>query len=277
MKLSITRTQRSLLLFLSASGFVAWFAGVGAPLDAANITGPRIASITMPPSAPIPRVAEAIVRDPFAGAPVEPAALERPAPSGDTVPAIPASPSDAAGGTTDSVPNIGNAMPPAAAAPTPAVSLIVRATIVGKTSVAYVANGSEMDIVRVGDSLGDRRVTTIDLEGIAFDDGTRLDLSSTYLATSAPVASTHGDIAIPLEALRKMLQPLRTRPAQTPATTGVPLATARPEQSPAVVAEPPEALPTADQHGLSPGQNPTPDAGGATAFPYPYPYPPTHR
>ena len=272
MMITISRGQRSLLFFLSASGYVAWFAGVGAPLNAQNVVGQRIASLTIPASSPLPRVAEAIRRDPFEGAPQE-AGFDRqsvPPASAEDGTARPTQTFAADFPDNDHVPNIatGAAMPDAAQAPAP--TLVVRATIVGRTSVAYVANGSEMDIVRVGDSLGDRRVVKIDIEGIAFDDGTRLDLAAGYDGTPAPVARKNGSVTVSLDQLRKLLRSVPATAVSTPVPPPAP-PTAEPSLAPA------QSLPTADVTGLIPGQNPTSNPGAPTAFPYPYPYPPSHR
>jgi hypothetical protein len=273
--IGITRRQRSLLLFLSTSGYIAWFSGVGTRLEAQGIAGPRIVSMTMTPAPAVPRVASQISRDPFAG---NPQASHAAPPPDDAANAVP--PSRAAAATngadaTGNVPNIAGAdMPPGAAAAAEPMTLTVRATIVGRTSVAYVANGSAMDIVRVGDSLGDHRIVKIDLEGITFNDGSRLDLAAGYNATPAPLRRPGQTITIPLEQLRRLF-------SQTPATGAVaPVAAqsqAEPTAGPPQIATP-APLPTVNAAGVAPGTNPTPDLTDPTAYPYPYPYPPaTHH
>ena len=270
MKLSITRAQRTLLFFLSASGYVAWFAGVGSQLDAQGIVGQRVPSITIPAASPIPRVAEAIKRDPFSGAPAEPVAADAAASAdGDVRPAEAASSKNAL--DSDSVPNISAGGVPPAVAAAPAMTLVVRATIVGKNSVAYVANGTEMDIVRMGDSLGDRRIRKIDIEGIAFDDGSRLDLASGYNATPAPILPKTKTITLTADQLRRLSASYNAQAA----AVRPPVAAPTPIPPTAAPAAPEtNALPTADQKGLIPGTNATPNANAPTAFPYPYPYPP---
>jgi hypothetical protein len=267
MKLTITRRQRSLLFFLSASGYVAAFSGVGARIDAQDITGPRVRSMVFTTAPMPPAVAGQIRRDPFAGAPNVPAT----APNAPAAEPLPIDRGDA-GGT---VPNIAGA--PAdlamnASAAGTEMTLVVRATIVGKHSVAYVANGTEMDIVRVGDSLGDRRIAEIDLEGIAFTDGSRLDLVASYEATPAPPPVRRDAIDLRIDQLRKLFaRNYAGAAAQVPAT--LPPIEAPQTEAPVT----PAPLRTTDTTGLAPGTNPTPDLSDPTAYPYPYPYPAAHH
>ena len=60
------------------------------------------------------------------------------------------------------------------------MQLAVRATIVGPNPVAYVENGTVMDIVRVGDTLGEQRIVRIDLRGITFGDGSQYGVKLNY-------------------------------------------------------------------------------------------------
>jgi hypothetical protein len=268
MRLSITRGQRSLLLFLSASGYIAWFAGVGARLEAAGVVGPQVTSMIVPQAPPIPRVANAIVRDPFAGAP-QTGAGQAPPPSVDL-------PAAALGGapsakTDATVPNIAGGAADTTVADASAAQLAVRATIVGRNSVAYVANGTEMDIVRVGDSLGDRRVAAIDLDGIAFTDGSRLDLSGGYTATPKPVDRGTRMLQIPLDELRTLFAAHAAQTASTAPPATLASSPSPSDASPAIVT--PGPLRTADSRGLAPGVTPTPNTVDPTAAPYPYPYP----
>jgi hypothetical protein len=272
--IAISRRQRSLLLFLSTSGYIAWFSGVGTRLEAQGIAGPRIVAMTMTPAPSVPRVASQIVRDPFAGSPQ--AAPDRSAANASSAAPQPEPPAVAndAGDANGSVPNIAGAGVPPGASATEPMTLTVRATIVGRTSVAYVANGSAMDIVRVGDSLGDRRIVKIDLEGITFNDGSRLDLAAGYNATPAPIRRSGQAIAMPLEQLRRLFA--RTYGA-TASTPSAPEPASAPATPPAQNVTP-APLPTVNAAGVAPGTNPTPDLADPTAYPYPYPYPPaTHH
>jgi hypothetical protein len=268
MRLTITRRQRSLLFFLSASGYVAAFSGVGARIDAQDITGPRVRSMVFTTAPMPPAVAGQIHRDPFAGAPNVPAPADPGAPSAEPLPTD-------RGDVGGAVPNIAGA--PADLAMNPAgggteMTLVVRATIVGKHSVAYVANGSEMDIVRVGDSLGDRRIAAIDLEGIAFTDGSRLDLVASYEATPAPPPVRTNAIDLRIDQLRKLFARTSPGSAAQVAPTQPPIEA---PQTEAPVT--PAPLRTTDTTGLAPGSNPTPDLSDPTAYPYPYPYPAAHH
>jgi hypothetical protein len=254
-------------LFLSASGYVAAFSGVGARIDAQDITGPRVRSMVFTTVPMPPAVAGQIRRDPFAGAPNVPASTDVNASAPEPLP------SDR-GDVGGAVPNIAGAPADVAmnAAPAAAeVTLVVRATIVGKHSVAYVANGSEMDIVRVGDSLGDRRIVAIDLDGIAFSDGSRLDLVGSYEATPAPPARTNS-IDLRIEQLRKLFERNYAVGSARVAATQPP---SEAPQTEAPVT--PAPLRTTDTTGLAPGSNPTPDLNDPTAYPYPYPYPAAHH
>lgn len=160
-------------------------------------------------------------------------------------------------------------------APLPERALAVRATITGSRAVAYVANGTAMDIVRVGDIVGDRRVAAIDLHGIAFADGSRLELPDGFARRSDP-AQTHA-VTLSIEDLRRLMTPLtRTAaPSPSPASTGA----AMPYATSAASNSTPAPLTTVDRRGLRPGDNPTPDLVDPTAYPLPYPYAPgaTHR
>lgn len=284
MKVSLTPRQRATLLFLSASGYIAWFSGLGDRIEAQGLGRADASTFTIVEPGRAPSVAGVIRRDPFAGKPAEHATLgtmEPPSarpdnavgpsddaahPRGDAAVAIA---NDASGVT---VPNIGPEPRMAAQASAPTLTLALRATIAGPSPVAYVENGTVMDIVRVGDTLGERRIAKIDLRGIAFADGTRLDLPET--APSSPQQPAKSGPrptaarAITIENLRRLLIPTRTQPA---ATSNVPQTAPRPS---AVIYPTPAPLPTIDQRGLPVGVNPTPDPNAPTAYPYPYPYAP---
>jgi hypothetical protein len=260
---TLTRRARALLLFLSASGYIAWFSGLGERTEAAG-DDPSYPSIMATPHFQVePSIAAAISRDPFAGAPTQAPAIEI-APSGAVRPAQVAQQSALPAAGDLDVPNIGDIGD--AGQP---LSLAVRATIVGNNPVAYVQNGTMMDIVRVGDTLGEERVAKIDLRGLTFGDGTRLDLPESFNATPAPAP-----IAISLgrrfDELRKLLL---TRKAET-APAPVPAVTSSPSGSATAAYPTPGPLPTVNANGIPVGTNPTPDLSGPTPYPYPYPYAP---
>jgi hypothetical protein len=258
-KFALSRRGRGLLLFLSAAGYIAWFSGLGDRIEAqpANESVPPVFAFA-PATAP-PNVAAIIARDPFAGGatPSATVVVRSGQPENTSARAI-------AGTGGDVVPNIGEA----GLATTPSV-LAVRATIVGANAVAYVENGSVMDIVRVGDSLGDERVATIDLRGIAFADGTRLDLPDGYAATPAPAHAAPSAITLRLNDLRKLLAALRRAATTAPEAAPSPVA---PSAAPSYPT--PAPLATVDARGIPVGVNPTSDPNAPTPFPYPYPYAP---
>ncbi|MBD5655818.1 MAG: hypothetical protein IAI50_11660 [Candidatus Eremiobacteraeota bacterium] len=265
MRLSITHAQRKLLLFLSASGYTAWFAGLGEPLHAAESGVSRVAVLTFQPRASLPRIASVIVRDPFA---VAQTSRERAASPSRTI-QPPSAPGGGMVADETEVPDIGSS----GATPSEATALVVRATIAGATPVAYVARGSAMDIVRIGDTLAGRRITTIDLHGIAFDDGSRLDLADAF--APPPRQPQKHALALGIEDLRRLLGPAN-RATALPAPSPAPLVPVTP--APAQLAYPtPGPLPTVNARGLPVGVNPTPDPYAPTPFPEPYPYAPPPR
>ncbi len=277
MRLSLTQRQRALLLFLSASGYTAWFSGLGERTNAEDLGAVPQPFVTIDVRPDLPRVASLIARDPFAGKPSAGSARAMPSDRSHAANAAGADNELAVAnlpGASDAVtvPDIANA----GAVPVAALTLVLRATIVGPNPVAYVANGTAMDIVRVGDTLGDRRVAKIDLRGIAFDDGTRLDLPVSYVATPQPARrhSASGD-RVTLESLRRLLLPARDQQASAARATQ----TQPPPQPTQTATFPtPGALPTVNTQGLPVGVNPTSDPNGATPYPNPYPYaPPAHH
>ena len=288
--ITFSHRQRSLALFFSASAYVAWFSGLGERLDAQSIVGSPTPTLTLAPRPLPPRVGSVIKRDPFASAPSE----DPPEPL--AVPQSQSASQDLSPGYT-SVQNLAGAPP----VPDPetgatsvgqqsessdariassALTLVVRATIVGANPVAYVANGSMMDIVRIGDRLGDRRVAKIDLRGLAFADGTRLDLIGNF---EAPISrpkrrAATGGATIRLDDLRKLLgiARLQSPPLAPPAGATVVTATAAPPV-PAGTFPTPGPLPTVDRRGIPVGTNPTFDPTAPTPYPEPYPYAPPAR
>ncbi len=268
MKISLTPRQRALLVFVSASAYTAWFSGLGMRTEAAGFEQPSLPAVTIDERPALPPVASLIARDPFAANPgtrAQPAG--RNAVSADSRAAekqLAIAPGPAVTGVV--VPDIdGRSQLPAAT-----LTLVLRATIVGPDPVAYVANGTAMDIVRVGDTLGDHRVTKIDLRGIVFSDGTRLDLPDAYEATPPPRPrrGASGE-RISLEALRRLLAPPEPRAAAPGAS-----AQATPQPAPTATYPTPGPLPTVNMQGLPVGVNPTPNPDNPTPYPYPYPYAP---
>jgi hypothetical protein len=137
-----------------------------------------------------------------------------------------------------------------------------------------------MDIVRVGDTLGGQRVTAIDLRGIAFASGARLDLPDGYTATPPPRAQGDRTVLFRLSDLRRLFGFSRSaRPQAEAASTTTPTATtvsatASPANTASAADTRPAPLRTADSRGFPVGTNPVPDSSGATPEPYPYPYAP---
>ncbi len=126
--------------------------------------------------------------------------------------------------------------------------------------------------VRVGDTLGGQRVAAIDLRGLAFASGVRLELPNGYAATPQP--RTHGDRAVlfRLSDLRRLFgfsRAMRSQVAAAAEATASPVPTAA-----AATDQRPAPLRTADSRGFAVGTNPSPDSGDATPQPYPYPYAP---
>lgn len=285
--IALTRAQRGALLFVSASAYLAWYSGLGERLEAQGIAGTPAPSLTIVARAAPPHLSSVIVRDPFAGTPaggpiggIAPGAANAPNASQNsalsanpngTAPNIPTS---SAGDTAvvAVVPDIGGRDGGRDGA---ALTLVVRATIVGRNPVAYVANGSMMDIVRVGDRLGDRRIARIDLRGIAFSDGSRIDLPGAFVPTPPPVKSATA-ITIKLDDLRKLIsRPTSQTPPLAPgvgANPTTPIVAATP--MPTGTFPSPGPLPMVDQRGIPVGTNPTPNASGPTPYPNPYPYAP---
>jgi len=275
MRVSLTRSQRALLFFLSASSLAAWFSGIGERVGAQDVDGEPAPSFTLIRRTLPARVSSTIVRDPFVAPSRTTRSDEGPAPgnnapegapSGRQLLPVPGS-FDRAGGIV--VPNIADVQY------APAMTLTVRATIVGPNPVAYVQNGAVMDIVRVGDTLGERRVTKIDLRGIGFNDDSRLDLPDGYAATPVPARASGRLITLGLDDLRRLLQPRQALgvPGSHPADTATPAPGPAPSESYPTAGP----LPTVNTQGLAPGANPTPNAAGPTPFPEPYPYaPPAH-
>lgn len=290
--ISLSRLQRAALFFVSASAYLAWYSGFGERLEAQDIVGAPAPSITLAPRFPPPHLSAVIIRDPFAGAPdtsvrsdtetrIDAPSLAQATFTTHATPGNGMVPNISSSGvgevsTVSAVPDIAtarNGSPDGA----PAV-LVVRATIVGRNPVAYVANGTMMDIVRVGDRLGDRRIARIDLRGIAFTDGSRLDLPGAFAAPAPSAPKVANTITLKLDDLRKLVQPARQQsPPLAPgagASPGSVTPVAPSAPAPAGTFPSPGPLPTIDQRGIPVGTNPTPSANGPTPYPNPFPYAP---
>lgn len=269
MKTTLTHRARGWLLFLSAASYTAWFSGLGERTDAADIEAAYPASVSTPHFDAAPPIAAVIARDPFAGAPSHDAG-SKPVDVTSSIVADATAPQRIAGSAPSViVPNIGDVS--SANVPLP---LVVRATIVGSNPVAYVENGTAMDIVRVGDTLGEQRVVKIDLSGLTFADGSRLELPG--VAGVAPAhAPQPASIAQRLDQIRKLLTHLDERITQNAAPA---LPPAAPAPSSTAGYPSPAPLATVDARGIPVGVNPTSDPNAPTPYPDPYPYaPPAHR
>ncbi len=257
----MTPVQRRLLLLISAACLVCWLCGIDRTLDAKTIAYSD-RSHDLPAIHRERRVLDAIVRDPFARPPgqgVRDGASE--SPPFDTVP-------------KDGVVAVPDIEPGEAARALPPVAL--RATIAGPSPVAYVDDGDTMQIVRIGDVVGGRNIASIDLQGISFTDGTRLDLpaASTALVQATPPRPARAEtITLKLEDVRRLLRSSGvTNSPPAPISSSIP---ASPPSEPSYPS--PAPLQSADAHGLPPGVNPTPNGIGPTPYPYAYPYAPSRH
>ena len=250
--------MRFALAVLAGAAYVASLAGVDDRLDAAEFAASRATSISAALETSPPSMRTLVRRDPFAGAPhrdIVP--LSQP---GDT--SI-ASDDRLADATDVEVPDIRPEDGATAAAGGARRRLSVRATIAGSRPVAYLADGVSLEIVRVGDVVENRRVASIDVNGVAFEDGTRLDLGAAEHERSSPAPAP-----------RRRTAATRQRPPPHDRSTAPAPVVAPAVAMPSPLVVTPFPLRTVDPRGLAPGTNPTPDALDPTAFPYPYPYPP---
>jgi len=247
----ISRQTRTLLLFFSAAGYVGWFSGLGDPTEAQGAGPASQAAITIARASAAPGTT--VVRDPFARSSTPPAARpgyrRRPAESP----------------TESFAPHIDVA----AARATAAAAAVLRATIAGPRPVAYVEDGGAMDIVRVGDTLGNRRVVKIDLAGLTLADGSRLVLQDGSATAPAAPNLAARLVTLRFEDLRRMLAPRRALRSKDATPIGAAVA-------PAATYPTPGPLRTADTRGIPVGVNPTSDPNAPTPYPYPYPYAPPH-
>ena len=266
--IALTRLQRTLALFFSACTYVAWFSGIDDPLEARGID--RTPSIILSPAPPWrrPHLDALIRRDPFAGAPERSDVAD-----GTNGIDVSQTPDANAREVADRVAS-GSL---ATNAGSPSTEFVLRATIAGPNPVGYVANGAAMEIVRVGDRLGERVIVKIDLRGLTFSDGTHLDLPDAYAPTPPAPRVEPARITLRLDQLRALLRvtvPDRSAPARTmPTAASVP----SPSVADAGRFPTPGALPTVNQRGFTVGTNPTFDPTAPTPYPEPYPYAPPAR
>ena len=116
-----------------------------------------------------------------------------------------------------------------------------------------------MTIVRPGDAVEGLRVRLIDLRGVVFDDGTRLELAE---RSGAP------------EPARAPLRPARGTAATEAPATATPAERSAAGSGPVNDDPTPGPLPTPKPGSYPLGARPTSDPAAPTAFPYPYPYAP---
>jgi hypothetical protein len=249
----LTPLQRTAAFAFSAVTYGLAFLSDGSALKAQPAANSlRVAPLVLPTTLAI---AASIRRDPFAFTPrpqrlAEPAA---PAGTGDANAGFAPVPP---GLTVPSIDGLGQAEGPSR-------SISLKATIAGEQPVAYLQDGQRMTIVRPGDAIEGLRVRLIDLRGVAFDDGTRLELpersgaAERARATVLPARGTAAAEAAPT-----------ATPA--PASAGGGAAGSGPLHD----GPTPGQLPTPKPGSYPLGTRPTSDPAAPTAFPYPYPYAP---
>jgi hypothetical protein len=266
---ALTRRARALWLFISAISYAATFYGFDDRLDAAEVTAPSVSATDAWPQSIDPPVESIVRRDPFIRAASSgreysgdtPASASHPDRDPDTDVTVP-----------DIMPTYADEIALAETSKAETQTISIRATITGTRPVAYVEVGGELDIVRVSDMVGGRRVAAIDLRGLAFTDGTRLDLSDAFspvpVRRRLHVPNRTDTLMREFQRLRRLLLSRGTASAAAPAAAS---------QPPSAVIVTPGPLRTVDPSGLPVGTTPTPDANSPTAYPVPYPYPPRPR
>ncbi len=254
MTLALTRRQRAGLLAISALAYVFGPGLFGETLFAHDGEGSTSAVWSVQRTRHSPPVGTTIRRDPFAGKPLP--SSERPE-----------------FGTSLRVPDIGQLPPADAAAPEgdlPSATFELKATIAGARAVAYVQNGSAIEIVHVGSRLGERTIRRIGLRGIVFDDGSALGLSARSAAPRGPVSKARTEF----DELRRLI--VTTLRHSLPSGASPERATATSRASPPSPSTPPfatmppaAALPTIVPDFLPVGVSPTSDPNGPTPYPLP--------
>jgi len=249
MAVRLTRLQRLACFALAGAAYAAAALSSRERLDAESAFF-RTPAEPWTSAARLVSVADVIRRDPFAATPAPNAST-----SGlqDTVPAPAALAEAVPIPPVLTVPDIAAATQNVADAPH---TYVLKATIVGRSSVAYVDDGTSLRVVRAGDVLGGRYVRAIDLRGITFADGSRLSLPERYQVPAE--IGRHPGVGR-RDALRANAR-ASALPGATPAAA--PLASAPPAT--------PGPLPTIKPGAFPLGTAPTSDPAAPTAFPYPY-------
>ncbi len=259
--LLFTRASRRLWLLVSAASYAATFSGSGDRLGAAEVSAVSISATVAAYPSTDPPVESIVRRDPFEGAsPSTYAPIADKADGDVTVP--------------DIVPHYADDIAFDQTPKTVGTEISVRATIAGSHPVAYVEIGNTLTIVRISDTVAGKLVTAIDLRGLRFSDGTRLDLIGASVRAPSPGLSREPTRP---DALMREFQRLRKLVLSRSITnaTGISPPAGSQRSSDSVVT--PGPLRTVDPRGIAIGATPTPDADDPTAFPIPYPYPPRLR
>jgi hypothetical protein len=273
MRLALTRRQRGALLTTSAVAYVLSSGLFGQSLLAQEREASSNTSLSVVRHVESPEVGAILRRDPFSGDPTHEAMT--PASDATTLSAGNALASQASGGAWR-VPDIAGLPPDPGLAPqpSPTTPLELRATIAGRRPLAYVQDGTSLDIVRIGSKLGERTIVAIGLRGIVFDDGTSLALSS-HPATSPRPSQSRSNLASAIDEIRRLIRTaLRAgngaasagSPSQQPPASVAPVSPAPDSRA---TLPPPGPLPTVVPDFLPVGVSPTSDPNGATPFPLP--------
>jgi len=242
--LALTRVERSALFVVSAAAYIASFSGTQGKLHAQSAPDNPIPTTLVVHRVRSVLVSSAIRRDPFAGdLPLTSGLVHTERMLDPQVPDI-----------------IEEAAPPHRSSDV----YRLKATITGRNAIAYVQSGSAIEILRVGDVMGERTVKSIALDGITFSDGSHLGLvqheSPVLMATTS--ASFAARIALLRHLLISSLRAVRPASRQSPPPAPI-LPTALPTY-PA-----PSGLPTIVPYVLPVGVSPTSDANGPTPYPLP--------
>ena len=256
-----TTSSRRLWLFVSATSYAATLCGFDDRLGAAEVSNVSISATVPAYPSTDPPVESIVRRDPFVGEIASTNARIADKTDGDvTVP--------------DIIPRYADEIAFDQTPETEAPALSVRATITGPHPVAYVEVGNTLNIVRLSDMVAGKRVAAIDLRGLQFSDGTRLDLTGASIRAPAPGLSKESKRP---DALMREFQRLRQLVLSRSTTNATEIPPSAESQRPPESVVTPGPLRTVDPRGISVGATPTPDAEGPTAFPIPYPYPPRPR
>ncbi len=254
-------SSRRLWLLVSATSYAATFCGSGDRLGAAEVSEVSITAAAAASPSTDPPVESIVRRDPFEGAIPSTSAPSAPKDGGDV--AVP-----------DIVPHYADEIAFDETPKTDAPALSLRATITGSHPVAFVEVGNTLTIVRISDTIAGKRVAGIDLRGLRFSDGTRLDLVGSSMRAPEPALAKEAKRP---DALMREFQRLRQLVLSRSTTnlTEIPPSAASQRSSDSVVT--PGPLRTVDPRGIAVGATPIPDTGAPTAFPIPYPYAPRPR